>query len=99
MRYAIDIDNTLVVTKNSDYINCFPIQHRIDHVNKLYDEGNIIYLFTARGSASGKDYTEFTIKQMKNFGVKFHKVIFGKPDVDVFIDDKAIPISEWDLSQ
>lgn len=99
MRYAIDIDNTIVITKNSDYTNSVPIQHRIDRVNKLYDDGNTIYLFTARGSGSGKDYTEFTKKQMDSFGVKYHKIIFGKPDVDVFIDDKAVTLSEWDSNK
>jgi rfaE bifunctional protein nucleotidyltransferase chain/domain len=96
MRYAFDIDNTLVHTVGSDYENSTPIQHRIDRVNHLFDEGHTIYLFTARGMASGKDYREFTTEQMEKFGVKYHRLITGKPDVDIFIDDKAISVQDWD---
>lgn len=96
MRYAFDIDNTLVHTNGSDYKNATPIQKRIDVVNRLYEEGHTIFLFTARGSASGNDYYEFTIKQMNEFGIKYHKIIMGKPDVDVFVDDKAMCLKEWD---
>ena len=96
MKYAFDIDNTLVHTEGSDYENSTPIQHRIDRVNRLFDEGHTIYLFTARGMASGRDLQELTTKQMHQFGVKHHRIIMGKPDVDLFVDDKAISVREWD---
>lgn len=96
MRYAFDIDNTLVNTIGNDYENSTPIQHRIDRVNSLFDNGNVIYLFTARGMSSGKDYYELTENQMQKFGVKYHRIIMGKPDVDLFVDDKAISVNEWD---
>lgn len=96
MRYAFDIDNTLVETKGSDYEHSTPIQHRIDRVNRLFDEGHTIYLFTARGMASGRDLYEFTLKQMNEFGIKHHEIIMGKPNVDVFVDDKAISVKDWD---
>jgi len=96
MRYAFDIDNTLVYTEGNDYQNSTPIASRIQSLNRLYDAGHTIYLFTARGSASGKDWREFTENQMKQFGIKYHSLILGKPDVDLFIDDKAISVHEWD---
>jgi rfaE bifunctional protein nucleotidyltransferase chain/domain len=96
MRYAFDIDNTLVKTNGSDYENSVPIQHRIDRVNRLFDEGHTIYLFTARGMSSGMDLYEFTVNQMREFGVKHHQLIMGKPNVDVFVDDKAISVNDWD---
>jgi len=99
MIYAFDIDNTLVHTVGNDYQNSTPIQHRINRVNDLFDEGNTIYLFTARGMASGKDHYELTAKQMQDFGVKHHRIIMGKPDVDLFVDDKAISVHEWDRKQ
>ena len=96
MKYAFDIDNTLVRTDGNDYQNCTPIQHRIDRVNRLFDEGHTIYLFTARGMASGNDYHDLTTKQMQDFGIKHHRLIMGKPDADLFVDDKAISVDEWD---
>lgn len=96
MRYAFDIDNTLVHTVEGKYEQSIPIAPRIDSVNRLYDAGHTIYLFTARGSSSGKDWKQFTDDQMQRFGVKYHRLIMGKPDVDVFVDDKAISVQEWD---
>ena len=46
--------------------------------------------------ASGRDLYELTVKQMNDFGVKHHQIIMGKPDVDLFVDDKAISVEEWD---
>jgi hypothetical protein len=33
---------------------------------------------------------------MQLFGIKYHRIITGKPDVDLFVDDKAISVQEWD---
>ena len=32
---------------------------------------------------------QFTIKQLKKWGVKYNEIIFGKPSYDIFVDDKA----------
>ena len=31
-----------------------------------------------------------TLKQLKKWGVKYHKLYFGKPSFDLFIDDKSL---------
>ncbi len=36
---------------------------------------------------------EFTNNQLVKWGVKFHKLIMGKPEYDLFIDDKAYKYS------
>ena len=46
--------------------------------------------------ASGRDLYPLTEKQINDFGIKNHGIIMGKPDVDVFVDDKAISAHEWD---
>ena len=61
-----------------------------DEVDKLYDEGHTIVYWTARGSGSGKDWSEVTKEQFKRYGVKHHTLKFGKPVYDLFIDDKNI---------
>lgn len=33
---------------------------------------------------------EMTKNQLKKWNVKYHKLIFGKPSFDMFIDDKAL---------
>ena len=75
---------------NGDYSNSQPIAERINKVNSLYDSGNIIKIFTARGSKTGLDWKELTIKQLRDWGIKHNELILGKPDFDLLIDDKAI---------
>ncbi len=92
----VDIDMTLCISMQRDsdgemdYNFSVPIQKNIDRVNLLF-ENNRIVLFTARGKRTGKiDWSEFTIKQMMQWGVKFHALDMNKPHFDVLIDDKAI---------
>ena len=47
-----------------DYTKAKPIQENIDKINKLYDEGNTIVYWTARGSRKQIDWTELTAKQL-----------------------------------
>ena len=68
---------------------------RIKIVNDLYDDGNKIILFTARGAATGIDWEDLTKEQAKAWGLKYHELRFGKPHADVFIDDKANDIFNW----
>ena len=37
-----------------------------------------------------KNGYEITLKQMKKWKVKYHKLIIGKPSYDLFVDDKSI---------
>ena len=60
----------------------------IKKINKLYDEGNIIKFFTARGNLTKVDWREITENQLKDWGVKYHSLIFGKPFGDIYIDDR-----------
>jgi len=78
-----------------DYSNSIPDYESIKRVNTLYEKGNIIKIFTGRGSATGIDWRDFTMKQLKEWGVCYHELIFGKPVCDIIIDDKAISLKEW----
>jgi len=87
--FSIDIDGTLCNNTFGEYDKAFPIKDRIDMVNELYDNGNIINLFTARGTTTGIDWREITTKQLKEWGLKYHSLKLGKPEADLYIDDKA----------
>ena len=87
----VDIDETICKTPESrDYSESTPITQHIEKINTLYDEGNTIIYWTARGTVTGIDWREVTEKQFQNWGVKYHKIMFGKPVYDIFIDDKNI---------
>ena len=90
MNYCFDIDGTICTNTNGDYEKAKPFIDRIKIVNKLYIEGNKIIMLTARGSTTNLDWTELTKQQLKEWGVKYHELIFGKPEADIFIDDKGI---------
>jgi hypothetical protein len=89
MNIYVDIDNTITITNGTDYANSTPIINRIDMINKLYDDGNIITFWTGRGTVTQINWEELTVTQLKKWGAKYHKLLFGKPPYDMFIDDKS----------
>lgn len=100
--YVIDIDGTICnkpqYEDDDRYENSIPKLDRIKKINKLYEEGNIIKYFTARGmgrsgdnpNVSIKMFYELTKNQLDSWGCKYHKLILGKPSADYYIDDKGI---------
>jgi hypothetical protein len=92
----IDIDETICNTpENRDYSLASPIEQNIAKANKLYEEGNTIVYWTARGTVSGIDWRETTFEQLMRWGVKFHDLKLGKPHYDLFIDDKNMNTKDW----
>ena len=97
-KYCFDIDGVICKTKKNFYHKSIPIQKNIKAINKLYNNGNIIIIFTARFMGRSKENKILarqnafiiTTKQLKKWGVRYHKLIFGKPSFDVLIDDKCI---------
>ena len=95
MIYAIDIDGLLCDDMLGDYEKSTPDFKSIAKVNELYEAGHKIKIFTGRGSATGIDWRDFTLKQLNSWGVKYHELILGKPVCDIIVDDKAISLKEW----
>jgi hypothetical protein len=91
MIFYVDIDDTICSHfEDLDYSRATPRPERILKINRLYDQGNTIVYWTARGTGSGINWREITEKQFKDWGVKYHELKFGKPIYDLFIDDKNI---------
>ncbi len=109
--YCIDIDGTLTEPHEGTPWEAVPIPSRIDKVNKLYDEGATIYLMTARGFirsiciheddilAAQKEADNYcrerTEAQLTKWGVKYHKLYFGKPRAVTYVDDRAMSDHEF----
>ena len=94
-RSCFDLDGVICTTKNSDYKKSKPKKKIIELINKLYFS-NYIIIFTSRymgrsnekvNLAKKKGY-KFTKQQLIDWGLKFHKLKFGKPSYDVLVDDK-----------
>ena len=88
-KYCIDIDNTICFTKNGEYKDSKPILHRIEVINNLKKQGHHIIFFTARGSTTGLDWKDLTERQLEEWGIKYDELVLGKPEADIFIDDKS----------
>ena len=59
-------------------------------------DGHVIVYWTARGSVTGIDWRDITESQLKDWGVKYHELRFGKPSFDLLIDDKALNARDWE---
>jgi hypothetical protein len=103
MRLVFDIDGVLCDEYHPDMGHRQPYVERIAKVNRLYDEGNEIIIFTSRGmrstngdqTASDLKYRDFTEKQLAGWGLKYHKLYFGKPNADAYIDNLNLSHEEF----
>jgi phosphatidate phosphatase PAH1 len=105
--YVIDIDGTIcdkdVCRKDGDYETSIPKLDRIEKINLLFDKGNKIKYFTARGMGRHQDdaklaHLEFynlTRQQLDLWGCKYHELILGKPSGDIYIDDKGVNADDF----
>ena len=108
--FCIDIDGTLTEPHKGAPWDAIPRHDRISKVNTLYDNGATIYLMTARGfihssakhdniSAAQTEADNFarsrTEAQLTKWGVKYHKLYFGKPRAVIYVDDRAMSDHEF----
>ncbi len=96
-KICFDLDGVICNNTWGDYEKAIPNKEAILNINKLYEKGFYILIFTARfmgrsngdiNKANSLGY-EFTRNQLLNWGVKFNKLILGKPEYDFIVDDKA----------
>ena len=90
----VDIDGTICSITNGIYTDAKPKKKNIKKINKLYEKGNTIINWTARGSTTGAPWFEFTKYQLDKWGCKYHEVRIGKPHYDLWIDDKSKEIEK-----
>ncbi len=105
MHSVINIDGTICshASSKTTYKEAKPIKSRINHINQLFDQGHRIIYHTARGMRTFKndgkkahdEYYWLTYNQLDAWGVKFHKLIMGKPSGDIYVDDKGISDEEF----
>jgi capsule biosynthesis phosphatase len=99
-RFCFDLDNTLVSYPKikGSYETCEPINKNIIYLNTLKKLGHYIIIYTARRMKTfngnvkkvEENIKKLTIKQLKNFNIKYDELKFGKPYADYYIDDLAI---------
>jgi uncharacterized HAD superfamily protein len=89
----IDIDGT-ICTEEATFERPLakPLAGARERLNRWYQEGHTIILWTARGW----EQYRVTVKWLEEHGFRFHQLLMGKPIVDVFIDDRAYRFEGWD---
>src|ERR1700739_208129 len=98
MTICFDIDGVLCNEVAGDYETAQPNVEMIGMLNRLYERGDHILLFTSRfmGRAKGNPEEaerigrEFTEKQLAGWGVRYHELRMGKPRYDLVIDDRCL---------
>lgn len=88
---AVDLDWTLCKWEFWGEWEPKPLIERIEFIRKLYIKGAHIIIYTARRPIYYKETLSWLIK----YDVPFHWIaMFYKPWADLYIDDKALHISD-----
>ena len=101
---CFDLDGVICTNTWGKYEDAKPLKKSIIKINKLYEKGYIIKVFTARFMSRNNENIddvykmgyEFTKSQIDKWGLKYHQLIMGKPSYDIIIDDKSLDYnSNW----
>jgi len=102
-RIAIDLDGT--ITENYDFKGIWdltpnqlsniyrklkPNNKIIKIVNKLFNKGYTVFIFTSRSNM----YQSITKSWLNKYKVKYHYLVVDKPYYEWIIDDKSITPEE-----
>ena len=94
MKIYVEIDGDLCTNTHGNYKKDKPQKENIKNINKLYDMGHNIVIWTARGSTSKKDWRVLTTRQLKNWGVQYNELLFNKPSYDLIIEDRCVHVDD-----
>lgn len=99
LRICFDIDNTIIKYRlhGQSYSNATINAPIVILLRKLKSLGHTIILYTARGMKSAKqNYGQAmktvameTFESLDKNNIPYDEIYFGKPDADIYIDDKA----------
>ncbi|MGI3903283.1 MAG: NAD-dependent epimerase/dehydratase family protein [Janthinobacterium lividum] len=93
LTFVVDVDGVVAsLVPGNDYAQAEPLAATIAAINRLHARGHRIIMFTARGSATGIDWSDLTRRQLELWGLSFHDLQFGKPAADYYIDDRLLSI-------
>jgi len=105
-RICVDFDGTICETRKPDqkYEDVLPLPGAIEALKELKNKGYEIVIHTARNMATHNNnvakvtaaQAPVIIEWCKKWDCPFDELLFGKPHVDFFIDDKGITFTTWE---
>lgn len=106
MRIAIDLDGTICHIKKPDqsYADLEPLEGAAERIRELRRAGHYVIILTARNMATCesnlgkvmKNVGLITLEWLERFGIEYDEIYFGKPNAQVYLDDRAIRFSSWE---
>lgn len=105
MRIAIDLDGVICPVKRPEesYAKLEPMPGAVEKLRELRSAGCYIIITTARNMATCesnvgkviKNVGKLTLDWLERHGVEYDEIYFGKPNAEVYIDDRALRFSDW----
>lgn len=107
LRICVDLDGTICETKKADqnYEDVLPLPGAVETLQKLKQKGYYIIIHTARNMRTYdgnlgkviKHQSVTTVNWLEKHNIPYDELLFGKPHVHAFIDDKGIKFSgNWE---
>jgi CMP-N,N'-diacetyllegionaminic acid synthase len=94
LTFAFDLDGVIAtLVPDGNYAAAQPYAPALALLARLREAGNRIVVYTARGSATGLDWTETTREQLRRWGVPCDELRFGKPAADYYVDDRMMSLA------
>lgn len=103
MTFVFDLDDTISRHRGRDFEHATPISATIEKIRQLHAAGHQIVVYSARGQNSCKGdlalIEERNREQVERWlylnGVKYDRLVFGKPLGDVYVDDKGVALPDF----
>jgi capsule biosynthesis phosphatase len=110
MRIVIDLDGTIcpIKTKEETYAGLLPLPGAVEMIQTLRQSGHYVILQTARNMGTQqanlgkvmKNIGKTTLDWLEQHGIEYDEIYFGKPNADIYIDDRAFRFENWqDISE
>lgn len=105
MRICIDLDGTIAKNKvgGQDYKDVEPMPFAVEALQSLKKQGVYIIIHTARNMGTCNNnlgkviarQAKLVTEWLDKYNIPYDELLFGKPNVDYFIDDKSIGFQDW----
>lgn len=105
MRIVIDLDGTIcpIKQKHETYADLKPYPGAVEKMRALRQAGHYLIISTARNMATcdsnlGKvmrNVGKITLDWLEQHGIPYDEIYFGKPNAEVYLDDRALRFSDW----
>jgi len=106
MRIGVDLDGTICEIREDPktYADLEPLPGAIEKLQQLHKNGHEIVIITARHmkSCNGDQSKviarvgKITLEWLDKYNIPFDEIHFGKPNTDIYIDDRCIRFDSWD---